>query len=130
MIAVRERIESPGFHAWSEKAGVMQVRPPKEILHHLLAIRIHLDDCLSDNGPLRVLAGTHEQRWSGDEIGDAKHQFKEVTCEVRKGGILAMRPLLLHASSQAESPRHRRVIHIEYAANDLPGKLEWHDRVA
>lgn len=129
VIAVRERIEAPGFHAWSEKAGVMQVRPPKEVLHDMLAIRVHLDDCSRDNGPLRVLAGSHQQGWLREEIGNAKHQFEEVTCEVLRGGILAMRPLLLHASSPPESPRHRRVIHLEYATADLPDRLEWHQRV-
>jgi hypothetical protein len=36
-----------------------------------------------------------------------------------------MRPLLLHASSPAADPRHRRVIHLEFAAEPLPGGLEW-----
>ena len=40
-----------------------------------------------------------------------------------------MRPLLLHASSASQSPRHRRVIHLEYAADPLPGGLVW-DREA
>jgi hypothetical protein len=41
-----------------------------------------------------------------------------------------MRPLILHASSAALEPRRRRVIHLEYAADTLPGELEWFDRVA
>jgi hypothetical protein len=38
-----------------------------------------------------------------------------------------MRPLLLHASARSTSPRPRRVVHIEYAARDLPQGLEWFD---
>jgi hypothetical protein len=38
-----------------------------------------------------------------------------------------MRPLLLHASSPAQRPGHRRVIHLEFAAGELPGGLEWHE---
>jgi hypothetical protein len=38
-----------------------------------------------------------------------------VDCLVAAGGIVAMRPLILHASSKAESARPRRVLHIEYA---------------
>lgn len=34
---------------------------------------------------------------------------------------------VLHSSSQSVSPDHRRVLHIEYAANNLPSGLEWAD---
>ena len=37
-----------------------------------------------------------------------------------------MRPLLLHASASGTGPGRRRVIHLEYAAEDLPGGLEWY----
>jgi hypothetical protein len=53
-----------------------------------------------------------------------------VDCCVERGGILAFRPLILHASSTAVSPSHRRVLHFEFAAEDLPHPLEWHARVA
>lgn len=36
-------------------------------------------------------------------------------CVAPAGGIVAMRPLLLHASSKTESDCPRRVLHIEYA---------------
>jgi hypothetical protein len=44
---------------------------------------------------------------------------------VCRGGIVLMRPLLLHASSPARAPGHRRVIHLEFAADPLPGSLRW-----
>jgi len=44
--------------------------------------------------------------------------------------LLAFRPLLLHASSPARRPMHRRVIHIEYAARPLDSPLAWHRQVA
>ncbi len=47
---------------------------------------------------------------------------------VLEGGLVVMRPLLLHASSPAKSPAHRRVIHVEYAATDLSGGLEWFEQ--
>ena len=37
-----------------------------------------------------------------------------------------MRPLLLHASSIAIVPTHRRVIHLEYASQSLADGLEWY----
>jgi hypothetical protein len=53
-----------------------------------------------------------------------------VECFAERGAILAFRPLILHASSAATAPAHRRVIHIEFAAAELPEPLEWQYRVA
>ncbi len=129
VIAVKQRHDVPGFHAWSVKAGVVQVRPPVAILENMLAIRVHLDDCNADNGALRILKGSHHQRWQRDQLDDAKAQFDTVTCEVPSGGVLAMRPLALHASSPSQSTAHRRVIHLEYATAQLSDGLEWHTRL-
>jgi hypothetical protein len=47
-----------------------------------------------------------------------------VDCLVAAGGIVAMRPLILHASSKAESARPRRILHIEYADSlDIDDRL-------
>ena len=129
VIAVRQRAEVPGFHAWSEKAGVLQVRPPTDVLQDMLSIRVHLDDCPAENGALKILAGSHRQRWTRDQLADCKAQYNEVICEVVAGGVLAMRPLVLHASAASKTPGHRRVIHIEFAAADLPSPLQWKQRV-
>ena len=126
-IAVRERVEgAAGYGAWSVKAGVPHVEPPVEVLTRMLAVRIHLDDCRLENGPLRVKPGSHRLgRLASNERIDG-----DMSCCVRRGGVILMRPLLLHASSAAGSPAHRRVIHIEYAAGELPGGVQWRDRVA
>ena len=129
VIAVKRRVDVPGFGAWSDKAGVLQVRPPEAVLAEMLAIRVHLDDCPGTNGPLRILAGTHTRRWPREDIGAAKAAFREVACEVGLGGVLAMRPLVLHASSPAEVPGHRRVIHLEFAHQPLPDGLEWKQEI-
>src|SRR5262245_27210481 len=49
-IAVRHRIEVPGFGPWSVKAGVVHVQPPTEILERMIVVRVHLDDCSEQNG--------------------------------------------------------------------------------
>ncbi len=126
-IAVCERADVPGFGPWSEKAGVAHVQPPPAILEQMLTVRLHLDDCDETNGPVRVLPGSHrEGRLSPEGIGRWRDRAPAVTCPVPSGGALLMRPLLLHASSASLSPRHRRVVHLEYAAGPLPGGLEWH----
>lgn len=107
------------------KAGVLHVQPPVSVLESMLAVRIHLDDCGKSNGPVRVIPGSHLQgRLSTDQI----HRFSErpaTSCTVAAGGVLLMRPLLLHASSASYLPRHRRVIHLEFASGALPGGLTW-----
>ncbi len=128
-IAVRERINTPGFSGWSEKDGVPHVHPPEHVLNEMVSLRIHLDDCGLDSGPLRVLPGTHTQGvLNSEEIELHKSQHTEVICTAQAGDVLAMRPLLLHASSPAKSPSHRRVIHIEYACSPLPAGLHWHEQ--
>jgi hypothetical protein len=37
-----------------------------------------------------------------------------------------MRPLLLHASSPATQPGHRRVVYLQFAADQPPGGRAWH----
>jgi ectoine hydroxylase-related dioxygenase (phytanoyl-CoA dioxygenase family) len=129
VITVQEQCEVPGFSKWSRKAGVWHVEPPCEVFQRMLALRVHLDDCGPENGPLRVLPGSHRGGWLDSELDEWKRTGREVICSVAAGGVVAMRPLLLHASSSSESPSHRRVLHIEYAAGDLPGGLEWQARI-
>lgn len=128
VIAVKARRETPGFGAWSQKAAVWQVQPPAEVLGQMVAVRIHLDDCGPDNGALRVLPGSHQSGWLDDKLDYWKSRVAEVVCAVRCGGVVAICPLTLHASSAATTAAHRRVVHIEYAAANLPNGLEWNNR--
>lgn len=125
-ICVRERIEVAGFGAWSVKDGVVNVQPPDDVLSKIMTIRLHLDDCGTANGALRVLAGSHRaSRLSAEDIDRWRMESTPITCAVGSGGALLMRPLTLHASSAAQNPGHRRVIHLEFAAHGLPGGLTW-----
>src|SRR6266853_5419728 len=128
-IAVRERREVNGFGPWTTKAGSVHVQLPPEVMSGILAIRLHIDESGIDNGPLRVIPGSHrEGRISAERIGRWKTE-NSVTCTIPKGGALVMRPLLLHASSACAIPKSRRVIHLEFAAAEIPQGLDWHDRV-
>jgi ectoine hydroxylase-related dioxygenase (phytanoyl-CoA dioxygenase family) len=128
-IAVREPVEAPGFGPWSEKAGVTHVQPPVAVLERMLTVRVHLDDCGPENGPVQVLPGSHARgRLSAEEVARWREANDAVPCTSPRGGALVMRPLILHASSPATLPGHRRVIHLEFAADELPHGLEWHGR--
>jgi ectoine hydroxylase-related dioxygenase (phytanoyl-CoA dioxygenase family) len=97
---------------------VICAHAPASALEQILAIRVHLDDLNADNGPLRVLPQTHTMAVLTDnEIQDAATKIAAVDCHVPTGGLLLMRPLLIHASSKARSQTvRRRVLHFEYAA--------------
>jgi ectoine hydroxylase-related dioxygenase (phytanoyl-CoA dioxygenase family) len=126
IIPVAERREVPGFTAWSTKHGVPHVRPPISILARMLTLRIHLDDCSAENGALRVIPQSHSHGLlNDDEVQQFLSHAKPFVCEAQRGTVLVMRPLLLHASSPATTPTHRRVIHLEFAADPLPGGLTW-----
>lgn len=128
-IAVRAPAEAPGFGPWSEKAGIPHVQPPPEVLERMLTVRVHLDDCGRENGPVQVIPGSHAHgRLSADEVARWREGHQPVLCISARGGALVMRPLILHASSPATLPGHRRVVHLEFAADELPHGLEWHGR--
>jgi ectoine hydroxylase-related dioxygenase (phytanoyl-CoA dioxygenase family) len=130
-IATRERAEVEGYGPWTVKEGVPHVQPPASVLEGMLAVRLHLDPCGADNGPVRVLDGSHRLgRLSAERIEDLRRTASARDCLVDQGGVLAFRPLIVHSSGPATVASHRRVIHIEYASEQLPPPLEWHRRVA
>ena len=125
-IAVKQRLEVPGFGPWSTKDGVVHVQPPTEVLESMIGIRLHLDETPEGGGALRVIPGSHRLgRLSTSEIRRVSQGQPARFCPVGVGGAMIMSPLLLHASTPAERPTHRRVLHFEFAATDLPGGLEW-----
>jgi ectoine hydroxylase-related dioxygenase (phytanoyl-CoA dioxygenase family) len=126
-IAVKCRVEVPDYHPWSVKAGIVHVQPPIAILDRMLTVRIHLDLTDESNGALKVIPGSHcHGKLTDVEIDRWKQTVPGISCNLAPGGILLMRPLLLHASSAAIVPSHRRIIHLDYASCQLPSGLEWY----
>jgi ectoine hydroxylase-related dioxygenase (phytanoyl-CoA dioxygenase family) len=127
-ISVNKRIEMEGFGPWSVKQNQFAVQPPLAILENNFTIRIHLDDTKENNGALRVIPGSHLKGVYRPETIDWAKET-EVTCPVPKGGIMLMRPLLLHASRRSTNHQKRRVIHIEFSCKHLPAPLNWSERL-
>ena len=125
-IAVLERIDAEGYGPWSMKAGVVHVQPPAAVLERMVSVRIHLDDCPQENGALRVIAGSHRVgKIPEGRIANVVSSGLDEVCVVGAGGALVMRPLLVHRSSPAVVPGHRRVLHFDFAAGELAGGLRW-----
>jgi ectoine hydroxylase-related dioxygenase (phytanoyl-CoA dioxygenase family) len=92
------------------------MRPRQRCLLASWLFGLHFDDSREDNGPLRVLPGTHALGVLSEAHTERlARDIPPVDCLVSPGGIVAMRPLILHASSKAETDHPRRVLHIEYA---------------
>lgn len=128
-IAVRQRMDLPGFGAWTVKDGVPHVQPPTQILEGMLTLRLHLDAASDDNGALVVSAGSHRQgRLAETAIPGIAESLPATLCVASAGDVLAFRPLLLHMSRRSLRPDHRRVIQIEYAGASLPPPLQWHEQ--
>ncbi len=114
-IPVKAYIDSNEWNAWSEKEGVLFAHPPEVVLKSVVAVRLHLEENTETNSPLQVVPGSH---------AGAINRAERVTCLVPRGGVLIMRPLILHASSKLQSGT-RRVLHFVFGPSELPNKAEW-----
>ena len=129
-IPVQERISHPECTGWSLKEGVLYVQPPAAVLQRITAVRVHLDHCTADNGPLRVVPGSHRHgRLSIEAAIALREERGERHCLARRGDVLAMRPLVLHASSKSRAKAPRRVLHVVFGPAELPWGLKWHRAV-
>jgi ectoine hydroxylase-related dioxygenase (phytanoyl-CoA dioxygenase family) len=124
-LPMSEYFESEGWGPWSLKYGVNYAHAPARVLERIVALRIHLDDSTADNGPLRVLPGTHNSGVLTDaQIHELSLRVAPVECTVPAGGAVVMRPLVIHASSKLGGLTPRRVLHLEYATTLIvePGR--------
>jgi ectoine hydroxylase-related dioxygenase (phytanoyl-CoA dioxygenase family) len=125
MISVNKKVDIEGFGPWTVKQNQFAVQPPLDILESNFTVRIHLDDTDENNGALRVIPKSHLNGIYRPETIDWNKE-NEIVCNVAKGGIMIMRPLLLHASSRTTNHQKRRVIHIEFSnQKKLPEPLQW-----
>ena len=126
-IAIKERMDVPGYGPWSMKSGSLHVEPPSRVLEQMIAVRIHLDACGTDNGPLRVVPGSHRLgKITETRIAEVAAASETEDLVVGQGAILLMRPLLVHAYSAAHDPAHQRVLHIDLAPREAISPLQWH----
>lgn len=114
----------PGYSRPTVKRGVPHLIAPDALLREMLTLRIHLDAMTEDNGPLQVVPHSHHSS-TDPGVGVENKKIIHATA----GEILAMRPLLTHASglSKPGTTRHRRILHLEFAAGPLPEQLQWYE---
>lgn len=125
-IPVRRKLEHPALHGWALKEATHFVQAPPQVLEQLVAVRVHLEDCGPNDGPLRVVPGSHAMGViDSAEALQLRGQRGEATCPAAQGAALVMRPLLLHASSKASGSSRRRLLHFLFGPAQLPYGLAW-----
>ncbi|HLW92878.1 MAG TPA: phytanoyl-CoA dioxygenase family protein [Roseiarcus sp.] len=125
-IALKERVDAPGFGPWSVKDEIVHVEPPTALLENMLTLRLFLDDCGADNGPLEVACNTHTLgRVPSQDAAVLARQSRRFVAVGEAGDVLAMRLLALHKSDRATNPSRRRVLHVDYCGESLPAPLHW-----
>lgn len=127
-ISVDKKVELANYGPWTVKQNQFAVQPPIEVLQNIYTIRIHLDDTDENNGALKVIPGSHLKNIYRPETIDWTKE-SETVCKVNKGGIMIMKPLLLHSSNRTTNNNKRRVIHIEFSNMKLPQELNWSERL-
>jgi hypothetical protein len=126
-ISVDKKIDLPGYGPWTVKPNQYAVQPPIKILGDNFTIRIHLDDTDEVNGALKVIPGSHLKGIYRIENIDW-NAATEAICNVQAGGMMIMRPLLMHASNRTTTNKKRRVIHIEFSRHNLPIEINWAEK--
>lgn len=126
-VVVKERFEVTGFGPWTTKAGMHHVGAPPGTLSAMLSLRLYLDGCDESAGAMRVVPGSHQYGRLPQDSIEQFTRYDVSTCAVEKGGLIAMRPLLLRASGPATKLGGCRVIHLDFCARKLPAPLEWRE---
>lgn len=125
-IVVKQRLNASGFGPWSIKSGMTHVEPPFDILARMLTLRIHLDPVSVTNAPLLIAPGSQRRgRIPAPEINGIVDECGVISCLADSGDVWLYSTPILHSSHAAVAPRHRRVLQVDYAAEQLPGGLEW-----
>jgi hypothetical protein len=125
-ICVRQRIDVDGFGPWTIKGGMQHVAPPFDILTRMVTLRVHIDDVPATNAPLLIVPGSHtEGRVPVNAIEEVVRRRGIRPCIAEAGDVWLYSTPILHASEAAVQPLHRRVLQLDFAAEELPGGLKW-----
>ncbi|MEO3403132.1 phytanoyl-CoA dioxygenase family protein [Mucilaginibacter sp. CAU 1740] len=126
-ISVDKKAEIGGYGPWTVKHNQFAVQPPLGILEDNFTIRVHLDDTDEGNGALKVIPGSHLKGVIRPETIDHE-SVTSISCNVSAGGMMVMKPLLMHASGRTSNNKKRRVMHIEFSRAELAEGIDWAEK--
>ena len=94
-LPLERRVDDPAWGPWSEKDGILYAHAPSWALARITALRIHLDASTADNGPLRVIPGSHAEGVLPDE--EVFRRAREGTSTTCLAGRDSMRPCRINS---------------------------------
>ncbi len=127
-ISVDKKFPLESYGPWTVKQNQFGVQPPLNILESSFTIRIHLDDTDENNGALIVIPKSHAKGICKATKIDLTHETENIV-KLKSGGVMIMKPLLLHSSKRTTNNKKRRVIHIEFCNIELPIEINWAERI-
>lgn len=129
VIGVAERADVAGYVNWTNKSGIWHCEPPESILDEMLFVRVHLDDTDQTNGAMEIAVGSHaEGVVEFARANTAASSYPIETCSAKRGDVLILKMLTLHASKPAKVKSGRRVLRIDFSPSHLPSPLAWGGR--
>ena len=124
-VALEEKFDHHDWKNWTVKWGTHHAEAPAPVLKQMITFRIHLDDAFPENGSLKFIRGTHNQKLTQDEISNMDKDAVAETATRKAGDAFVMKPLLMHSSHKSTSPEARKVVHLEYCSAKLPENNSW-----
>ena len=128
-INLNEKVEIAGFKNWRILNDRVVVQPNINILNSILTVRIHLDRCNEHNGALRIIPGSHNKGVVDLKNRSQQLNSESIICPVKSGGIMIMKPLLVHSSRRSETNNERGVLHVELFNQRIPIGLNWNEKI-
>jgi hypothetical protein len=129
-IPVKRPAQVEGFGPFTWVDGVCFAKAPPTVMSKLAVIYVSLDG-MGENSPvLKLIPGSHVESIASES--DKTRYVSEnasIVPEIGRGGALVMSPLILHCQQVVESENPCRHIELMFAAADLPGGLEWNERL-
>jgi hypothetical protein len=125
-INVASRAEVEGFGPWTVKQGSPHVQPPIALIEGMVTLRIHLDHVSTDNAPLEIAVGSHREGYIAEpRVAEVVQRCFVFVCLAEAGDVWAYATPILHASRRSTSTGRRRVLQVDYSAEQLPEPLAW-----
>ena len=126
VIAVAGKQDVEGFTNWTRKSGTWHCEPPRHVLDKMLFVRVHLDDTDRSNGAMDIAVGSHINGLVPSSLAHTTAQNHKIeNCAAKRGDVLILKMLTLHASKPSNSGSNRRVFRIDFATSELPAPLAW-----
>ncbi|WP_394805390.1 phytanoyl-CoA dioxygenase family protein [Kordiimonas aestuarii] len=114
------------YETWTHKNGTPHVEPPIELLESMVTLKIYLDECSKESGPLRIALDSHRLgRISNTEAAATAASLPQLDCEADAGDVWGLSTPILHSSQRSEVSGPRRILHVDFAATELPAPLAW-----